>query len=218
MYAQFHYLVKTDLGYNARDLVEFTAEPAIMNKVLMDRCKTVFANTRGVEAVGYHNIGKFSGRTQAGGKEFIASYERIDENYLPVVQAPVLAGRNFSVEFPSDADNAVLVNETFARQAGWKDPIGQTVDYMNLPGWGSRKRTVIGLVKDYHGESLKEKIKPVIFTMETQLPLGHFSARIRPANIPATLRAMDMAWHTLFPDHPFQYGFTEDLLQKNYET
>lgn len=214
--AQFTFLTNTELGYNDKNLVEFVADKAVMDKPLMDVCKTAFANVPGVEKVAYANVGKFGGKTQAGGKEFAATYEHIDENYLPALQTHVLAGRNFSAAFPSDASSSVLINETFAKEAGWKEPVGKTVDFMNIPGRGTRKITVIGLVKDYHFESLKEKIKPELFTMEPQLPLGRFIIRISPANIPATITSLENAYHKLFPDNPFQYSFRDDSLKKSY--
>ena len=218
IYAQLNYLTKTNLGYNDKNLVEFVVEKAVMDKPLMNVFKTAFTAIPGVESVSYKNVGKFGGKTQANGKEFTADYQRVDENYLPALQVPVLAGRNFSANFSSDSINSVLVNETFAREAGWKDVVGKTVDFMNLPGWGNRKINVIGLVKDYHYESLREKIKPQILTMDPQLPLGNFLVRINQANIPASISAMEKKYHSLIPDDPFQYDFKNDLLNKNYQS
>jgi len=217
IYAQFNFLVNADLGYRDKDLVEFVAEKAILNKPLMDLMRTGYSCTPGVERASYRNVGKFGGKTRAGGKEFAATYERVDENYLSVLETPVLSGRNFSRAFPSDTLNSVLVNEAFAKEAGWEDPVGKTVDFMNLPGWGDRKVTVIGLVKDYHFESLREKIRPQLFTMDPGLPLGRFVIRIDPGNVPTTIRAMEKTYHALLPDHPFQYYFTEQSNRKSYE-
>ena len=217
MYVQFNYLVNADLGYQEKELIEFTADKAIMNKPLMDLMRTEYSRIPGVDLVSYRNVGKFGGKTQADGKEFAATYERVDENYLAVLKTSILSGRNFSLSFPTDTLNSVLVNETFAKEAGWEDPVGKTVDFMNLPGWGDRKVTVIGLVKDYHFESLKEKIKPQLFTMDPSLPLGRFVIRIDPKNIPATIRAIEKTYHTILPDHPFQYDFKEESNRKNYE-
>ena len=216
--SQFKYLTDANLGYNDKNLVEFDIDKAVMDKPLMDVCKTAFTNVPGVETVAYTNVGKFGGKTQAGARQFDATYEHVDETYLPTLQAQVIAGRNFSSKFPSDFSNSVLINETFAKEAGWNDPVGKTVDFMNLPGWGTRKITVIGLVKDYHFESLKEKIKPELFTMEPQLPLGRFIIRINSTNIPATISALEKAYHKLFPENPFQYSFRDDSLKKNYES
>ena len=215
--AQFKYLTNTSLGYNEKNLVEFVVNNAVLDKSLMDVCRNTFAGVQGVEKVSYRNIGKFGGKTIAGEKEFAATYEHIDENYLPVLQIGMLAGRNFSKDYPSDAENSVIVNETFVKSAGWTDAVGKTVDFMNLPGWGARKITVIGVVKDYHFESLKEKIKPQLFTMDPQLPLGMLVLRIKGNNIPATIQNLEKAYHNLLPEHPFQYSFRENLLQRNYE-
>jgi putative ABC transport system permease protein len=182
----------------------------------MDLLRTELSKVPGVDHAGYSNIGKFGGKTQAGGKEFAAGYQRIDENYLTALQVSFVSGRNFSRAFPSDSLNSVLVNETFLAAAGWKDGIGKTVDYMNLPDWGDKKVTIAGVVKDYHIESLREKIQPVIFTMDAHLPMGKFTVRIRSQNIPATLAALEKAYHALIPNEPFQYSFKEDLNRNNY--
>jgi len=217
IYAQFSLLTKTSLGYDDKNLVEFTVDKAVMNKPLMDVCKTLLLKLPGVEDASYSNIGKFGGKTIANNKELTAVYERVDYNYLQTLQTAIIEGRNFSKDFPSDSTDAVLVNETFANEAGWQNAVGKTVDYMNLPGWGNRKITVVGVARDYHYESLKEKIKPQIFTMETALPLGKFLVRIKPTNIPLTVAAIEKVFHTIEPDHPFEYYFKDDLNNKSYE-
>ena len=138
-YAQYKFLTQSDLGYNDKNIIEFVADKAIMSKSVMDVCKTMFSNITGVEKVAYRNVGKFGGKTRAGGKEFAAVYEHIDNNYLPTLDTSILAGRNFSNEFPFDYGDAVMVNETFAKEARWKNPIGKTVDFMNIPGWGEKE-------------------------------------------------------------------------------
>lgn len=217
MYMQFNFLVKKDLGYVDKNLIEFVAEKAIMNKPLMDVFKTEMLSVAGVESVGYRNIGKFGGKTHAGGREFAAVYERVDEDYLNTLAATIIEGRNFSRSFPTDSSDAVLINETFAKQADWKNAIGRSVDFMNIPGWGEKKMIVVGVVKDYHFESLKEKIKPQIFTMDPHLPVGLFEVRINSNNIPATMSGLEKKFHALMPDHPFEYSFKDVQNRKNYE-
>jgi putative ABC transport system permease protein len=217
IYVQFNYLASSDLGYNDKNLVEFNAEKAVMNKPLMDMLKTEFSKVPGVEQVSYRNIGKFGGKTEAGGKEITAVYEHVEENYLPALQTKILSGRNFSKDLVTDADNSVLVNEAFVKAAGWTNALGKTIDYMNLPGWGSRRVSVVGVVKDYHYTSLKELIKPQVFTGEKTLPLGLFVVRVKPSDVPATMLALGKVYHNLLPDQPFQYNFKTDLNQKSYE-
>jgi putative ABC transport system permease protein len=217
IYAQFNLLTKTDLGYPDQNLLNLTINQGIRNKSLMDVYKTEFSKVPGVISAGYKNVGHFGGKTQAGNKEFTATYEHIEENYLPSLGARIVSGRNFSKAFPSDTSSSVLVNQTLVKLMGWQDPIGKTIDYMNLPGWGSRKVTIIGVVKDYHNESLKEKIQPMIFTGESALPLGQMIIRIKAGHTAATLLALEKAYHRLSPEHPFQYEFKDEANVKNYE-
>jgi len=217
IYNQFNFLTKTNLGYNDRNLVQFVADNAIMNKPLMDQYKTEFLKVQGVENVSYKNVGKFGGKTQAGAKEFTADYERIDDDYLATLQAKLIAGRSLSKAFPADVNNSVLINEAFVRATGWKNPIGKTVDYMNLPEWGSRKVSIIGVVKDYHYESLKEKIRPQLFTQDPALPLGQFVIRLKQGHEATSLAGVEKTYHRMIPDHPFDYVFSDDMNKRNYD-
>jgi putative ABC transport system permease protein len=213
IYAQFDFLTHTDLGYNDKNLLEVNVGQG-RNKPLMDLFKNEFAKQPGVTIVAPRMGGEWITRAKAAGKEFDVKYEHIDENYLPALQIPLIAGRNFSKDFPADSTNSVLVNEEFAREAGWKYPVGKTVDFLN----GSAcKLTVVGIVKDFHFESLKEKIKAQLFSSSGNLPFGKFYVRINNGNIPNTLKAIEKTYRTLVPNHPFQYDFKDDLNYKNYE-
>jgi len=87
---------------------------------------------------------------------------------------------------------------------------------MNLPAWGARKVSVIGVVRDYHNESLREKIKPMVFTEDPALPLGQIIVRLRPDHIAASLLEIEKAIHRLDPDRPFQYAFRDEINRSRY--
>src|SRR6185295_10155013 len=93
--------------------------------------------------------------------------ETIDASYLPLLKVPIVAGRNFSPEYPSDSTHAVLVNEAFIQQAGWKEAIGKQVTSFE----NNKTYTVAGVVKDYHYKPLTQKIEPQLFTM---YPTHHY--------------------------------------------
>jgi len=217
IYAQFNFLTTTNLGYNDKNLVEMVIDKAVMNKSTTDVALRELSKIPGVERVASGNIGRFGGPTKAGGKEFQAIYEHIDPNYLPTLEVPILEGRNFSNEYPADSVNSVLVNEAFVKEVGWQDPVGKTIDFMNFPGWGDRKITIVGVARNYNYESLKEKIQPQVFTLESTLPMGKFVVRIKSDNIPQTLKAIERCYQQIMPFHPFQYYFKEELNYRNYE-
>jgi putative ABC transport system permease protein len=127
------------------------------------------------------------------------------------------SGRGFSAQFPGDSIHAIMVNESFVKAAGWSDGVGKTVDFMNLPDWGDKKLIIVGVVKDHHFESFKERIKPEVFTYEPKLPLGKFEIRISPDNMSNTLQALETSFRKVLPYDPFQYQFVEDINHKNYE-
>jgi putative ABC transport system permease protein len=218
IYAQFNLLTQTSVGYADKNLVDFTVSQGIRSRQVMDLYRTEFSKLPGVTGVSYTNIGHFGGKTRVGRKEFTATYEHIADDYLPVLGVNIVAGRNFSVGFSSDSTSSVLVNQTLAKQLGITNIVGKTIDYMNMPTWGSRRVTIVGVVKDYHNESLKEKIQPIVFTQEPSLPLGKMIVSLQGGNTAATLLSMEKTFHRLYPDHPFQYQFRDEENRAAYET
>ncbi|MBN8851658.1 MAG: hypothetical protein BGO55_05095 [Sphingobacteriales bacterium 50-39] len=217
IYAQLNLLMQTDLGYHDEGLLTFTLHRGIQNRSVMEYYRSALSRVPGVLSAGYQNIGHFGGKTLAGNKELTATYVRVDEAYLPTLGVRLAGGRNFSAVYAADSADAVLVNETFVRQAGWTDAVGKTIDYMNIPGWGTRRVMVVGVVRDFHYESLKKRIEPMVFTQEASLPLGKMWVRIAPGHTAATVLALEKTFRQLDPDHPFFYQFVDDANRRDYE-
>ena len=84
---------------------------------------------------------------------------RSDYDFLPTIEAQLVAGRYFSREFSVDTISSIILNESAVAQLGWKDdPIGKWMQFRDT------KFTIVGVVKDFHYESLHRKIPPIIFT------------------------------------------------------
>jgi putative ABC transport system permease protein len=142
------------------------------------------------------------------------AYEAIDESYLPLLKIPLVMGRNFSKDFPSDSSNAVLVNESFVKQAGWKNPIGQQVNFW----YRNEKFVVIGVVKDYHFAALSQKIIPQVFTMKPPGNYGMVYIKIRPKSAGSSLAYIQKTFHRLFPLSPYSYTFKNEENARSYES
>jgi predicted permease len=214
MYAQFEYLTGKELGYNDEGLVVVPLGLGPQEgKKLVQLFKAELSREPGVLEVAAKSPGGWLTSAKAGNREVEFSYEHIDDNYLPALRIPLVKGRNFSAGFPADSTQSVLINEAFAREAGWKDPIGQTVDL----SWKNRKLTVVGVVKDYHFASLKEKIRPQVLSAEPELGFGQLYVKIRPGNTPGTLKAIQKTFRQLIPFRPFRYEFMDDLNARQYE-
>ena len=212
IFYQFRYLTSQPLGYDDSNLVE--VGKANLSQREVDLFKTALRSNPDIVGVAPRNSG-YSGNTAKvngnGKSEVTMIYETVDAGYLSLLKIPLVAGRNFSPDYPADSTQSVLVNESFAREAGWKDPIGQPIEYI-----GS-KYTVIGVVKDYHFKPLTEKIEPELFTMRSDNPYGMLYIRIRPGSETSSLAAIAAAYKRLFPLSAYTYTFKSDNNRKNYE-
>ena len=139
--------------------------------------------------------------------------ETIDASYLPLLKVPMTAGRNFSPEFPSDSSHAVLVNEAFVSQAGWKEAVGKQVTSFE----NNQTYTVVGVVKDYHFKPLTQRIEPQFFTMNPAHHYGMAYIKIRPGTETTSLQYIAKTFKDLFPLSPFTYNFKDLQNAASYE-
>jgi putative ABC transport system permease protein len=140
--------------------------------------------------------------------------ETVDENYVPLLKIQVLKGRNFSTNFPSDSSHAVLINESFAKKAGWEDPIGKEVNFWNH---NNKKCTIVGLVNDYHFQSLDHEIGPQLFTLNSGTNYGMAYIKIKPNSATTSLPFIERNFKKLFPASPYSYQFKDQENLKDYE-
>jgi putative ABC transport system permease protein len=202
-----------DLGYDDDNV-------AIVNTGFIDREKLDIFRNELQKNPFIENVSAYQGGIQGtiahvnGEKEISFDIRHVDENYLPLFKIPVVKGRNFSKEFfVSDTANAVVINETFAKEAGWQDPVGKQVDFF----YQNKKYSVIGVVKDYHYSSLLEKIKPQLFTLNPRYRYRDVFIKIRQANIASAIRHIEKTFKTMFPLKPYQYKFKEANNVAQYE-
>ena len=210
IYAQFNLLTKADLGYDDNNLV-------IINKNSLNHTDAaVFKN----ELLRNPNIGgvsvKNAGERGTGTKNSVGSTigfadETVDENYLPLLKIPLVAGRNFSTAFPSDATQSIIVNESFVKAANWKNPVGETIQIL---GSSNETHRVIGVVKDYHFASLTKKITPQLFSMNGLY--GAYYIKIKPSTAAASLKWIQKIYQQFYPMSPYTYVFKNDENRKQY--
>jgi len=210
IYAQFDFLTKTDLGYDDSNLV-------ILNKNgLKQSDAAVFKNellkNPNIVGVSVKNSGEWStGTKNAVSSTVYFAGETVDENYLPLLKIPLIAGRNFSTTFPADAIQSVIVNESFVKAAHWKNPVGETI---NILGSSNDTYRVIGVVKDYHFAALTKKITPQLFNMNGSY--GTYYIRIKPNTAAASLKWIQKIYQLFYPMTPYAYVFKNDENRKQY--
>lgn len=137
-----------------------------------------------------------------------------DYGFIPTFGMHMAAGRNFSRDYATDTSNYIL-NETAVKMLGWGSP-QNAIDKDMV--YGGTKGKVIGVVKDFHFESLHQAIVPMIFYMPPGGNYHRLSLKVGGNNIPATIAAIGDTWHRYLPDVPFDYGFLDQKFQQLYSS
>jgi len=135
----------------------------------------------------------------------------VTPEFVETLGLTLVQGRNFSEERTTDIASALLVNETLVEAFGWDEPLGQTVS----KSINFTDATVIGVVKDFHYESLHQPIEPLALYVGS--PIWTVYARIAPTEIGASLASLKRAWRQVAPDLPFEYVFLDQEIERQYE-
>jgi putative ABC transport system permease protein len=137
----------------------------------------------------------------------------VDQRYIPTMGIDVIEGRNFSDEYPSDAADAVIINQTAAEMWGLENPIGE-----KLPR-GFSKASIIGVVDDFHFYPLHRKIEPVVFHMprhDNLSSVAEVAVRISAHDIPGTISLIEDKWKVVSGGKPFTLEFLDEKVAKQY--
>ncbi|UCG61207.1 MAG: ABC transporter permease [Candidatus Zixiibacteriota bacterium] len=142
---------------------------------------------------------------------------QVDPDFLPAYGLELVAGRNFSRDFPSDSTNSCIINEAAVRRFGWDDPVGKRIKHKINTDSGLvwQEKSVIGVVKDFHFASLHNTIDPLFMEYVTDR-LDMIAVRVESADISGTMAAMERKWNDVMPGCPLEFYFLDDKLDSQY--
>lgn len=143
---------------------------------------------------------------------------RVDYDYVQTLGMNIVQGRNFSKDFPSDS-SAVILNETALKLFGFKDPIGQKISRFSggsVDNLGTKTFTIVGIVKDFHFESLKENIAGLGLFLAPST--GDLSFRFAARDVQSVIATLQKTWKEMAPGEPFQYSFLDDDFGRMYQS
>ncbi|AHM62872.1 hypothetical protein D770_23135 [Flammeovirgaceae bacterium 311] len=149
-------------------------------------------------------------------------FNAVDPNFVSTMDLEIVAGRDFMKNNPADS-GSILVNEALVKAYGWINPIGQ-----KLPG--QYPQQVIGVVKDFHFESLHNTIKPVVMALDPEpfftysndvsydySPRARVSVKFRGGDAQEHVALLNRSWKAVAGDQDFEYSFLDDTLNAAYE-
>ena len=158
----------------------------------------------------------------------------IDPDFMEMMQMELVAGTipefqlnstpNLSedytlIDYINDQPRSYLINEEAMEQLGWQDPseaIGQEISWSIGP-FQLAMGPVTGVVKNFHQESLKNKIDPVLLTYDP-IWLRTFMVKVETQNLDGTLADIGGIWSQHFPNYPFEYHFLDELFNQLYQS
>ncbi len=227
VYQQLHFMRDSDLGFK-KDNVVLVSFPGVSQQMsqtyftLRDefsKIPQVISVSGAYTVPGMHNIEQQSIHTEDSPSDEAIMMRAIgvDYQYVQTLGLEIKQGRNFSEDFSTDEMNSVILNEKAVQTLGLKQPVGAELLLPEGKAGKTRRVKVIGVVKDFHVESLQKEIEPLFLYINPQR-FYTVAVRVRPQSATTALRALERVWKTLMPDRPFQYTFLQDPYNSLYES
>ena len=227
---QLDFLQEKDLGFDRESVVSIpTVATTAEGKEIADRLRfrlsgrsDVISLTAAAMLFDQNGWGRI-GYTAADGtyKRHFANV--VDHDFVRTMGLRLAQGRDFARDQPGDAERAIIVNQAFAAAHGWTTPLTE-----QIPGQFDQHE-IIGVVEDFHFQSLHTEIQPAMFALESNVAFsgaqdfdygGSFAPdiaiRIAGTNVPETLAAVESAWTEAAPEMPFTYRFVDDAIAAQY--
>ena len=222
---QMNYLQTKDLGFEQKQQLVVplrnqnarTAFPALKNQLKNHALVSSVAGSQyypGIFNPSDMNFYK-EGKTVDDAINIKMNY--VDYDFLTTLKINPVAGRVFSEKFPADTNSRMVINMEATKQLGVKpeEIVGKPLffDWQGV----SHRFEIIGVVKDFHFESLEEEILPFGFQLQRDPNYAYLIVHANTGEMKPLLSAVEKIWSGLIPDVPFEYSFIDQDFQKNYE-
>ncbi|MEC5145821.1 ABC transporter permease [Chitinophaga sp. 212800010-3] len=209
IYRQMEYVQTKNLGYDRYHLLYVPIEGTLTSRY--DLFKTEAANIPGITSIsamresptviGHHKGGiSWTGKDPALEATFADA--AVGYGFVKAMQLSLVEGRDFSADFGNDSTSYIL-NETAVAKTGYQHPVGASFTLDGIQG------TIIGVVKDFHFNSMHETIDPLVIRLERQPKWGNILVRIAPGKTKAVLAGLEGLCKRINPGYPFTYQFSD---------
>lgn len=202
------YVLVSEIGNFGSEGKYLTLKRALLNQASV---LSVSAASR-IPSEGLNNFGAVIPRGQKVAIRI--PYVHVHFDYFNTLNIKAVRGRLFSNTFKTDSSHALIMNEAAVKSLGIQgDPIGQQVKC----NWPRSERTIIGIVGDFHFESLYEKIKPAVFVIDFN-ECGELMVKVQPSDISNSIKKIDEICKTLYPDQVFDFHLLDKQLDQLYRS
>lgn len=223
---QVNFLRNMDLGIDQEHVVlipiqtgELAAQYDVFREELLRNPGVV--NVTATSSHPANRIGGWRGYTPEGAEERVsAPTVVVSYDFFETMGTTMVAGRTFDREHPTDITEAYILNEAAVKFFQMEDPVGTSIEGMayDQSTWTRKNAKVIGVVKDFHFASLHNEIRPVVFSLSSEITTGlnWIEVRISPENTRQTIGFLENTWREFSPDRPFDYSFLDENIEEHY--
>lgn len=231
IYRQLQYLRTKDVGVDVENLLVLDINSVRLRRNF-ENVKAEFSKPAEVLSIStstrvpgeWKNFPMVSVNSDQDSRNTEMIYVGIDNDFLKTYGIKLKEGRNFNAGAGDSLK--VILTELAVQQLGLKNPVGQIVE-IPVVRWGGSieklshvfKAEVIGVTEDFHFESLKKNMQPVIFAApNTDIqPIDYYTLKIKSNNWPATIERLKEINQKLDPDNPLEYTFLNDRFAEFYQ-
>ena len=213
VYQQINFIKTRNMGYDREQILNFTfnQETAAQHDTLVEKLG------QSPDILSSSSSGNLPGRTmgrtgmQPDGIDqtdpWIVSSMSMDEYFIETLGLELVEGRNFSREFGTDAEEAVIINQAAVASIGWEEPLNKTFEDGQLK--------VVGVIKDFHFATLRHVVEPLVIRFRPGA-YGFLSLKLRAGAIPDAIAHLKAVWNELLPGHPLEFTFLDDEFNMQY--
>jgi len=233
VFKQFNYMRNGNLGYK-KDQVLIVKSPAIADSTInskfnffkseLKQAPFVIGATTTSDIPGsmirYRNSVRRANQDQS--HNFTSYLMEIDENFIPTYKVELLAGKNFvandSSSLSMKSNNKIIVNEEVIKALGYKsaeEAINQ--DAVFKLGQDDLPCKIIGVMKNFHQRSLKEKFDPILFYYPAYSNWKYISVNLNVSNASKNISDIEEFYKKAFPGNPFEYFFLDEYFNQQYQ-
>ena len=217
IYRQIQYTQSRNLGYDRENLIYIPIEGELINSY--DVFKEKALQIPGIQLVSKMRenptvIGHHTGNVSWPGKDpnLVTSFAdaTVGYDFVKTMKLQLVDGRDFSKEFGIDSA-AYLLNEAAVDKIGFRDPVGKTVS------WAGKQGIVIGVIKDFHFNSLHQAIEPLIVRISEKHNWGTILVRTTAGKTSEVISGLEKLCKNMNPAFPFSYQFSDQEYTKLYK-
>jgi len=222
VFRQLNFIQNKKIGFNKDQLLVINGTGALGSNVDAFRNEVVkMSGVKGSSFGGFLPVSNSSRNDNTFSTESVMNEKNgfnmqvwnIDYDYIPTLGMEMLKGRNFSKDFGGDSAG-IIINEATAKVIGYDDPIGKKLYTSDGNAGASIPLTIVGVVKNFNFESLRQNIAPLGFRLGYNKWVTAF--KVSAADVQGLLGNIERKWKSMAPGMPFSYQFLDDAFDNMY--